>query len=264
VHFAAGGAVQIQKFLPAYQWVLERRVQIAVLFVGVLLPLVVIGEIAEDVWEGEPLDFDRPIQLWARGLTSPTLDTIMVWVSYLGSPVVVSLICLLVILPLVLGNRRRDAAFFLLAVVGAGLLNLIAKVIFARVRPNLWVSIDPRTDFSFPSGHSMITMALAATLLVMLWRTPWRVPVAVIGGIAVVLVGFSRIYLGVHYPSDVLCGWMASLVWVVGLDRIRRFRSTWKGGGTRGANSGKDTDEQSSFTALRGASGRGTDVHGRS
>jgi undecaprenyl-diphosphatase len=225
VHFAATQAVQIQKFLPVYHWIIERRVQITVLFACVLLPLALFGEIAEDVWEGESLDFDHPIQMWARSLTNPTLDAIMVWISHLGAPKTMAALCVPIALTLLIRNRRGDAGFFLISVIGAALLNLLAKLVFRRSRPDLWVSIDPRADFSFPSGHAMGTMALVAAIIVLLWPTPWRIPAVFVGGSVVILVGASRVYLGVHYPSDVLCGWLASLAWVVGLYRIRRLRS---------------------------------------
>jgi undecaprenyl-diphosphatase len=73
---------------------------------------------------------------------------------------------------------------------------------------------------SFPSGHAMASMALAVALIVLLWPTRWRYPMLLGGIFFTIMVGLSRIYLGVHYPSDVLAGWVASLAWVMGLSRV--------------------------------------------
>jgi undecaprenyl-diphosphatase len=87
--------------------------------------------------------------------------------------------------------------------------------VFARERPSLWESIAPETSFSFPSGHAMGSMTLTWVCILLAWWTPWRWPVAIgLLGFSL-LVGLSRVYLGVHYPSDILAGWTAASVWTV-------------------------------------------------
>jgi len=117
-------------------------------------------------------------------------------------------------------RRRGDAFFWGLAVGGAALLNVAAKYSFGRSRPDYWLSIAPETTFSFPSGHAMQTMALVAALVVLVWPTKARWPVLILGGSFVLLVGLSRVYLGVHYPSDIVAGWAAASAWVVGLSIV--------------------------------------------
>jgi undecaprenyl-diphosphatase len=118
---------------------------------------------------------------------------------------------------LVLAWRRhaREALFAALATGGSALLNVAAKHAFARARPDLWLSIAPETTYSFPSGHAMGSMTLGAVAVLLAWRTRWRWPVLAASAVGVLLVGLSRVYLGVHYPSDILAGWAAALAWAV-------------------------------------------------
>lgn len=212
------------RWMRAHGWLLENRVLVALLFGGVLLPLLAFGAIAEDVWDKETLRGDDPILLWAHSRANPQLDRLMLAITHIGSPPLMFSMYAAVAWFLWAKKRRGDLWFFLVSVSGAGLLNLVAKRFFNRARPDLWLSIDPRSDFSFPSGHAMGTMALFTALCVLTWPTKRRWPVLATGAIVVFFVGLSRIYLGVHFPSDVLCGWLASLSWVLGLHLIRRTR----------------------------------------
>lgn len=198
-----------------------RRRAFVVLFLTVLLPLVLIGKVAEDVWEGSGLFFDRPILEALHARATPTLDTIMVFFSQAGAPKPMVAFFIAVLIGLLLARRRGDATFFVVAVAGAMAINFGAKLVFGRARPDLWVSLAPEGDYSFPSGHAMGSMATVAALIVLTWGTRWRWPVLILGSIFVALVGLSRLYLGVHYPSDVLTGWLASLAWVGGGALIR-------------------------------------------
>lgn len=200
--------------------VLERRWQLLLLFLLVLLPLYTFGELAEEVLERESFGFDEPIQLFVHNLSSPTLDSFMLLMSRLGYQWIVLPLDVAVLLFLVIRRHKHDALFFGLAVGGGALLNVGAKLLFGRARPELWLSIAPEFDFSFPSGHAMGSMTLVAALVVLLWATRWRYPVLLVGALFVVLVGLSRIYLGVHYPSDILAGWAAALAWVMGLSSV--------------------------------------------
>ncbi len=118
---------------------------------------------------------------------------------------------------LLAAGRIRRATYFGLAVGGSALLNLLAKAVFVRERPSLWLSIAPEHSYSFPSGHAMGAMSLAATIVLLVWYTPWRWPALVLGLAFTAWVGASRVYLGVHFPSDILAGWTAALAWVSGV-----------------------------------------------
>ena len=207
-------------------WLCVHRLRLLVLFVGVLIPLSVFGVLAEEVLDQESFFFDVPILLFMYTHATPVLDLMMIFFSLLGYRFGVIPIGLLVLLLFVRRRRWGDALFWGLAVGGAGVLNFAAKQSFERIRPNLWLSIAPETTYSFPSGHAMGSMALVAALVVLLWPTRWRWLTLLVGSFFVLMVGLSRVYLGVHYPSDIVAGWTASLAWVVGVSVVLYGRLT--------------------------------------
>ena len=194
----------------------RRWIAITMLLAGVLGPLLLFGAVAEDVHEQEALWFDHVLQAAVHARATPLLDTWMYWATTAGSALVLVPVNCLVFGWLWWQRRRADASFWAAAVIGTAALNYAAKLFFARVRPDLWVSRVHETTYSFPSGHAMSTMAATAALCVLLWPTRWRWLATVAGSLFVGAVGTSRVYLGVHYPSDVLAGWAASLAWVIG------------------------------------------------
>ncbi len=191
--------------------------RIALVFVGLLLPLWVFGELAEELREMEDFAFDAPILQAAHAYGGATLDRIFVWITDVGYAYGVIPLDIAIVLVLLLIKRWREATFALVSFVGSALLNLGAKQFFARDRPDLWESIVTEASFSFPSGHAMGSMTLAVAVTLLAWRTPWRWPVTVVALTFALLVGISRVYLGVHYPSDIIGGWMAAIAWVVGV-----------------------------------------------
>lgn len=190
------------------------------LFFGVGLPLVAFGDLAEDVWSRGGIGWDEPILRWVHQHSSPGRDDAMVFISAIGHEWGVVPLGIAIFVGLLVMRRRGNALFWAVAVGGAGLLNTAAKMSFRRTRPDLWLSPSPEHTYSFPSGHSMGSMAFVAALAVLAWPTRWRWWAIVLGGVFTFLVGFSRVYLGVHFPSDVVAGWSASLAWVLGLSQL--------------------------------------------
>ena len=209
---------------PAAGQVAHASPSLALLFAGVLLPLLGFGYVAYGVTSGSPFDFDRAVLLALHRFARGDLDRAMIFFSHVGSWRGVLPVDVAVLGALVARRHARDAWFWIVAVGGASLLDQLAKNLFARTRPDLWTSVAPETTLSFPSGHAMQTMALVAALLVLVWPTRWRVPLLVGGTLFVLVVGISRLYLGVHYPTDVLGGWLASLAWVIGAAMLLRRR----------------------------------------
>lgn len=193
-----------------------------------LAPLLLFVGLASDVVMFGALPWDEPFMEWVHGHESPGMTTTMSVVTELGGLVAVPVIAVLWAGLLWWRGRRRDAALLAATVIGATLLNTALKAVFQRDRPDFWEHLVVENSFSFPSGHAMASMSLAAALVVIAWRTRWRWPAIVLGVVYVLVVGISRIYLGVHFPSDILAGWCVALLWttvvVVVLDGASRRR----------------------------------------
>lgn len=189
---------------------------LGLLFAGMALPMWGLLELAGEVHAGAPIPFDPALLQLAQSIADERLDRIFLVVSGLGYRWGVVPADVLLVLVLLARRRWRRAAFAAVATAGSGLLNVAAKHLFARVRPELWDPIAPESTYSFPSGHAMGSMTLALVLVMLAWptRARWRVVAVMV--VFVPLVGVSRVYLGVHYPSDILAGWAAASIWVVG------------------------------------------------
>ena len=209
--------INLSETLLPKNWWRTHGLHLIVLFALVLLPLCLFGSIAEDVAEKEDLFFDKQFLLFIHAHATTTLDNLMVLFSRVGSGLILVPFNALIFTLLFWKKQRKNAFFWGVAVCGAALINVLAKYGFSRVRPSLWVSLMPETTFSFPSGHAMQSMAVGTALVILLWKTRWRYVMLFLSASFVLAVGLSRVYLGVHYPSDILAGWFASLAWVVGL-----------------------------------------------
>lgn len=210
-------------------WMGHNAWRFVLLFVGVLLPLAGFVALADEVHELESIHFDAPLLWKMHGLHSPGLDRFFVLLSKLGYEWFLIPADVLIVAALLWRRRWREASFVAICFVGSALLNLGNKQFFQRDRPSLWESIAPESTFSFPSGHAMGSMTLAVTLMLLAWDTRWRWPVLILAGTFALLVSVSRVYLGVHYPSDILAGWCAAVVWVVGCFLVMfRRRHPWR------------------------------------
>lgn len=190
-------------------------VAVALVFFGVLLPLVGFGVLVDELREPEGFAFDVPLLEAARAATTPGRDAFFIALALLGYQAGVVPVDIALVLGLAWRRRLREGLFAGLSIVGSALLNLAAKPVFQRERPALWESIAPEHNYSFPSGHAMGSMTLACVLVMLAWHTRARWPALFLGAVFVLLVGMSRVYLGVHYPSDILAGWTAALAWTV-------------------------------------------------
>jgi membrane-associated phospholipid phosphatase len=191
-----------------------------VLLFGVVGPSGLFTCLAEEVLKQRALCFDQPILWFLHRHASPLYDGIMLFFTKAGSSLVLIPFSSFVFLALLWRKMTIQTAFWAISVGGAYLLNVVAKMSFTRPRPGLWISISPESTFSFPSAHAMYSMAVVSALVLLTLRTHWTRHVTAFGAAFVLLVGLSRIYLGVHYPSDIIAGWAAALGWVIGLSLL--------------------------------------------
>lgn len=175
----------------------------------VIVPILLFAMLAVCIQAGISVHFEG----WAYGETvedmSPVLTTIMKGITHLGDSVVVILFCFTLFIAPKL--RETVALPVSVAVILSAVFNFILKNIFARERPDILRLIN-ETGYSFPSGHAMINASLYTMLILLIFKylknTPEKVILAAICVAFTVLIGYSRVYLGVHYAGDVLGGWL--------------------------------------------------------
>lgn len=175
--------------------------------------------LAEAVRGGLTQSFDMRVLEWLAAHRTPLLDLAMLQITTAGSGVPLIIIVVIVGVFLWLSRHHWSVYFLLLGNIGGQVLNRLLKAHFARPRPAAVLWEQHVSTFSFPSGHAMssfITFGIIAYLVAnavqtrALKRFVWITAALLIG-----LVGFSRMYLGVHYPSDVLAGFLAGLAWIL-------------------------------------------------
>lgn len=189
------------------------------LWLGLLLPLLAFFVIAADVYEEDPFAFEVPLMLALHAAASAPLDRVAAALSTFGNtPGMLPLVTVLA--GCFYRLHPRAAYFLLLALGGSVVLHAALKPVFDRPRPAYWTPILPEADFSFPSGHAMFATSLVTALTLLCWPTRWRLLVLGLGTLYALSMLWSRVYSGVHYPTDVLAGALVALVWVGLLDRL--------------------------------------------
>ena len=144
------------------------------------------------------------------------------WVTHLGDVATIGVFALITGALLAWRGRRRDGIVLVASVVCAGLAAAVLKQLFERQRPHLFSWLIAEGGYSFPSGHATGSMALALAIGVAVWGRPRGGLVAAASLAAALVVGASRVELGVHYPSDILAGWLVAGATVAVLTWIER------------------------------------------
>jgi undecaprenyl-diphosphatase len=194
------------------------------LFIGGLL--LCFALIAQQVLEGEPIAFDRWIMLALRHASDPSVPIGPRWlpeaardVTALGGTVVLGILLLMVTGYLFAAGKSRAAWFVLATVLGGAALNSLLKLGFARPRPDIVKPLTEVLTLSFPSGHAAASAICYLTLGVLLAQTQasraLRIYFIATAMLLTLLIGVTRIYLGVHYPTDVLAGWCFGIAWAL-------------------------------------------------
>lgn len=200
----------------------RRRTFFLVLIAGLVLAALLLAsfaEIHEDLSQPHNVAVDQAILLGIHAHDSPVLTGLAKTLSFIGSPTTLIPVILIVASVLWLRRFKRDALLLLISMGGAGALDTALKLHYRRVRPDLPWAFVHESSFSFPSGHSVMAVVLYGTLTYLLlehWRGAGQRVGLIAGSLLLILgIGLSRIYLGVHYPSDVLAGYLVGAVWLL-------------------------------------------------
>lgn len=229
---------------------LHERSPIVWRWVPVLIPIIVgvvvsiaAGDLFLDLAElmqgrSPQLDrFDRTIHSTVRTLRYPGLTGFFTLFTIIGTPVGLFLIALIASVFLFIRRRYRWIAYLVFTGTGGGLLNLQLKSHFERERPSLAEALREASGYSFPSGHAMGAVVVLGAIAYLVWRgtSAWRwrsLGLAALGS-SILAIAVSRIYLGVHWISDIVAGLTAGLLWLTAtttayetLRRMRRIRDT--------------------------------------
>lgn len=224
-HFSRFGSTTLQEHAVTL-WQRIRRTELTILMAVALLVggVWLFVELADEVLEGSTVTLDEQLLLALRNpgdltdpLGPPWVEETMRDFTALGGGAILFLLTTGVVIYVIILRRWRTALLIGLAVIGGALLSQLLKGLFSRPRPDLVPHGSYVYFTSFPSGHSMLSATTYLTLGALLARLQKRrrlkIYVLLLAVMVTVLVGISRVYLGVHWPTDVLGGWTAGAVW---------------------------------------------------
>lgn len=221
------GPEETPKPTPLFETAIVASLAVAV------LALFLFAWLGSEVLQGDTQHFDQAIRNWVHGYASPGMTLAMNAISLLGYNI---LIVELVIAFAVFAKLRwrRAAVWLAVAMAGSLLLDLTLKYAYHRARPIAFFGTAPNS-YSFPSGHALCSLCfygiMAGLLSARIKSLPLRLIIWITAAALIIAIGLSRIYLGVHYPSDVLAGYLAATVWVgtvIVLDHVRKVRKSSK------------------------------------
>ncbi|MEH7180310.1 phosphatase PAP2 family protein [Neobacillus vireti] len=197
---------------------MNSQFQLTRAFLISLVALLAFSVVAMLVRAEKIIDFDNAVISAVQSQESPFLTRIMEFFTTVGSTLWVVIICLLILIFLYkMLHHRHELVLFIVVVAGSPLLNMVLKEIFQRARPDLNRLIEI-SGYSFPSGHAMNAFTVYGILTFLLWRHIFnltgRTLLLLFSSFVVFMIGVSRIYLGVHYPSDIIGGYLASGCWL--------------------------------------------------
>ncbi len=206
----------------------------SLLFLGLVAAvgnLIFFGWLTDERLAGGARGFDETVRSFVHQYSSPALTKGMQIISFFGSTIFLLIFGIGIFIAFWLLKRHRAATLFAITTAGSSILLVTLKNIFQRSRPQPFFETVLPASYSFPSGHSLLSfcfyIALAAILTTRIKRRLFQVIIWTCAALLVALIGFSRIYLGVHYPSDVLAGYAAAFVWVIAVaaaDRLLQRR----------------------------------------
>ena len=174
--------------------------------------------LAEGVEEGITQRFDESVLHWFAQRRTPFLDESALEITTLGNGLVLVMIVLIASVFLWQTQHKWSASLLLFATLTGKLLNTILKLFYDRTRPSVVEALADVSSPSFPSGHAMSAMVVYGSVAYLVGRLEpgrnLRLTTWVVAAVVILAIGISRTYLGVHYPSDVLAGFIAGLAWL--------------------------------------------------
>ena len=181
-----------------------------------LLIIYVVAQISDEVLEQDAFVFDKTILLWIHSFANPTLDIIMHAITRLNDPNVVSIVAGVAFTLMLWKRCYPEAKIFVIDCIGGVVLSYGLKSVFGKSRPDLWQSAIEEVSFSYPSGHALGSTVLYG-FLAYLFATRFPQFSWLIYLFAVILIGaigLSRLYLGVHWPTDIIGGYGIGFLWL--------------------------------------------------
>jgi membrane-associated phospholipid phosphatase len=220
-------------------WVRRASFQLAPLIAAIgtvglaacLVILLGLSWLCQEAWEKEAFGFDTTALLWLHQYMNPVLDAVMLKITTLANPEFVVVVVILTLGWLWWKHRRLEAKVFAVACLGASILNQELKLFFAKPRPELWTRLIAENTFSFPSGHALGSLVLygllAYILAVQFPKFSHWIYCGAVGIVAA--IGGSRLYLGVHWPTDILAGYAVGFLWLMICITMLRLRTQMRG-----------------------------------
>lgn len=198
----------------------RKKTYMAIILLSILtLTLLFFIKLSEEIWsKGLVVNFDNLISSWVYTFRTPFLTDVMKFITSLASiNIIFPLFCLLVILFIIVKRKRYIIPLFL-TVLGNSIFVEVVKMIFARARPLISNTLVFESTYSYPSGHSLIAITIVGLIVIYLFielkSNLLKMISLILGIIVILLVGFSRIYLGAHWPSDVLGSFLIGTTWL--------------------------------------------------
>ena len=221
-------------FRLAVRWLTGQEAGVLLAALAIVLALLAFSKTAGEMREGDLREFDDGVLRMMRSADDPSVPIGPAWlvqvaidVTALGGTGVLATILLIVLGYLALEGRYDAIALIVVATAGGGLLSELLKWWFARKRPEIVPHLVNVGSASFPSGHSLLAvvtyLTLGAVLARFVRRRRSRTYCILVSLLLALLIGLSRVYLGVHYPTDVLAGWSAGLAWALPCWLVARY-----------------------------------------
>jgi len=181
------------------------------------LTLLIVILLFEQVLQGKSFAFDKSLLIEIHTFSNPHLDILMLAITYLGNPSSIVILFILSFLLLWWHKDYLEAKIFMLASLGALFLNVGLKLFFTKNRPQLWEQFIIEKSFSFPSGHAIGSIVLYGFLGYLLANRYPKLAVIIysLTSILIIAIGFSRLYLGVHWPTDIMAGYAIGFLWLM-------------------------------------------------